>query len=79
MTLTELAKINKIEEGMTRIETQLTRIADLLEGILGATDPVNHATLADFPGDDIERVMYNDDRKEIVEWHLRRMGKEPKD
>ena len=57
------------------IEKHLERIADALEGILGATDPIP-ATPDDFPGDrDTERVFYNDDGQEIIDYHLQRLGK----
>jgi hypothetical protein len=67
-------KILKTE--LAGVEKQLERIADLLEGILGATDPIP-ANMQDFPEDsDTERVFYTDERREIVEYHVNRLGRE---
>ena len=66
----KIVRVNLVE-----VEKQLTRIADLLEGILGATDPIP-AHWTDFPEEkDKQRVFYSDDRAEIIEHHLRKRGK----
>jgi hypothetical protein len=45
---------------------QLERIADLLEGILGATDPANSYFDRLPVEDDVERVLYTNERDEII-------------
>lgn len=55
---------------------QLERIASVLEGLLESTNPLNQASFSDFPEDlDKKRVFYTDDRQEIVDHHLHRLGK----
>jgi hypothetical protein len=58
--------IRIVKLDLTETNKQLERIADLLEGILGATDPIP-AHWTDFPEDkEKERVMYSSDRDEII-------------
>ena len=60
---------------LSGVERQLERIAEALEGILGATDPIP-ASMGDFPGDsDVQRVFYTNETQEIVDYHLGRLGK----
>lgn len=55
---------------------QLERIADLLEGLLESTNPLNQAKFSDFPEEKSkQRVFYTDDREEIIDHHLHRLGK----
>lgn len=62
---------------LTETEKQLRRIADALEGILGATDPIRPLySLDQLPEEnDRQRVFYSDDRQEIIDHHLRKLGK----
>lgn len=61
---------------LSETNEQLRRIADALEGILGATDPLHPVTqLGDVPELGVH-VEYTNDAQEIVEHHLRRLGKE---
>lgn len=53
---------------------QLERIADLLEAILASTNPIP-AQLSDFPGEEEAMVFYSDDREEIIQTTLNRLGK----
>lgn len=73
--LSKLQNIQMTDEYQRRQTDALERIADALEGILGATDPIP-AQPSDFPGKDIERVFYTDDRREIVDHLMRKLGKE---
>lgn len=55
---------------------QLERIASLLEGLLESTSPLNQASFSDFPEEsDKQRIFYTNDTQEIIDHHLRRMGK----
>jgi hypothetical protein len=69
--------IRVVKVDLSRVEAQLERIADILEGVLGATDPLlPHFT--QMPDEkDVVRTFYTDDRQEIIDYHLRKLGKEP--
>jgi hypothetical protein len=72
-------KVRVIKADLSGVELQLSRIADLLEGILRATDPLQkwegYAPMEDEP---VNRVFVNNEDEEIVQTHLRRLGREYK-
>jgi hypothetical protein len=59
---------------LSEVEKQLTRIADLLEGLLNASNQQS-LPLDAFPEDKTERVTYHNDKDEIVEYHVQRLGR----
>lgn len=64
-----------VKVDLSGVERQLERIADLLEGILGATDPIKQYDMLD---DNAERAFYTNDAEEIIRHKLHRLGKEYK-
>lgn len=74
----DIMNIRIVRLDLTETNEQLRRIANALEGILGATDPIP-AGIEDFPNEpDRQRVFYTDDMEEIVAHHVTRLGKEVK-
>lgn len=69
------------ETYLERIEIQLRRIADLLEGVLEATDPIRPLTSLDQLPEERSKVraFYTDEEGDIVKEQLRRLGKEYKE
>lgn len=67
----------KIVEQLTEISFNLARIADFLENINAATNPLNQWTTPD--DDKVVRTMYSNEDEEIVAHHLKLLGKELKD
>ena len=67
--------IRIIKVDLSETNEQLKRIADLLEGILAATNPIP-SSINDFPEErDKQRVFYPDDKQEIVDYYLDSIGK----
>ena len=63
---------------LTETNKQLERIADLLEGMLGSTDPLRTIDDYTIPENEVERIIYSNDRQEIIDHHVQRLGKEPR-
>lgn len=68
-----ILKIVKLD--VSGIELQLSRIADVLEGLIKSTDPISYDTPAT---DENTGVFYSDDEQDIVSERLIRMGRSPK-
>lgn len=67
--------IKVVRLDLTETNVQLKRIADLLEGILGATEP-HELHLSDLPElDEAQRLFYTNDAEEIITHKLARLGK----
>lgn len=73
---TNLVSKGVIKIDLTGVEYQLERIAELLEGLITTTNPLNdYDTLAT---DEETGVFYSDDDQEIISERLARMGRSPK-
>ena len=70
--------IRVVKVDLSRVEQQLERIADLLEGMLGSTDPLHTIDDYTIPENEVERIIYSNDRQEIIDHHVQRLGKEPR-
>ena len=70
--------IRIVKLDLTETNKQLERIADLLEGMLGSTDPLRTIDDYTFPENEVERIIYSNDRQEIIDHHVQRLGKEPR-
>lgn len=64
--------IRIVKLDLTETNEQLRRIADLLEAMLGATDPLRQWVA---PDENVERVFYTNDRQEIIENWMNKLGK----
>ena len=75
--MTPITLNEKLITQITECAFQLGRIADFLEGINRATNPVEQWT--GMPDEDnTERVFYSNEDKDIVDYHVQRLGKRPK-
>ena len=61
-----------------RATIALERIANALEGLLESTNPIRGQDMTPID-DSVKRVFYSDEVQDMVQFHLKRMGKEYKE